>query len=981
MIHTKTKFRLLLPALVSLIISVLLFSELNHMNINASINSIKVTGTYNDTEAKVLLDNINRDRTSGGGFYYDSNNKQVPAVGLCTLQYNNNLAKIARERAAELAVSYSYTRPSGESFTTCTSSGIRSYQEFIYKDTTVRSGSDMYGVWFKVGRGEAAPSMMNPIFQTVAAARFTFDGTTYWVLELSCDYYPAVYSYNNNGEDTFYVKYDTSRIGPTYKISNPTTKMSGSIGDTLEIPLNNTNSLLVYRGAVYESTYSFYQYSITYSTNDKNGIFIAANNVGRFTLLKAGTYKVKMTYTVNSTVVATNEITVTCNTRTMKDVKMETTPVVTYTGKEIKDLDLKLVCNGIRLEKGTDYTITGTKNNVNVTNKAVVTVKGTGIRVTGTQDFNFTIETRKIDDATITSSRDNTEFTDATIDPDFKVVVDGITLVKDKDYYYAQTIFEPKSYSITIYGKGNYSGKKDYVFTVTKYTLKDEDVSSIEDQIYTGNPLTPEITVKANNKVIDKKNYKVYYENNTDAGTATVTVSIDNSHYTGVIKKTFTIKKYAVSDSQVSTIDDKKLYYSGEYKTPKITVVALDRTLKQDTDYVITYEDNFNAGSATATITMINNYSGTFTRRFTISPYPVIASQITVQPQIYTGKEIIPDILIVASHMKLVENTDYIVTYSNNVEVGVATATIEMIGNFCGKFNIDFEILSDPSLSTNDNSDNSSNNESSTVNTPTPTVKPTSTPVPTKAPELNVGDFIERCYEISLGRNADMGGFDYWTRSLTNGEICGVQAAYGFIFSPEYLQKSTSNECFVTDLYLMFFDREPDKTGYSYWVDMLNNNQASRETVFAGFANSIEFNALCNQYGVVSGYYVVGLDINQQSGINSFVARLYKVCLNRLPDQGGQAGWVQKLLSGETTGTDCSYGFVFSPEFVELELSNEDYVSYMYRAFFGREADKEGLTYWVNLLYSGTTSRLDVFNGFAGSIEFDALCLSYGIHA
>ena len=100
-----------------------------------------------------------------------------------------------------------------------------------------------------------------------------------------------------------------------------------------------------------------------------------------------------------------------------------------------------------------------------------------------------------------------------------------------------------------------------------------------------------------------------------------------------------------------------------------------------------------------------------------------------------------------------------------------------------------------------------------------------------------------------------------------------------------------------------------------------------------------------------------------------------------MPDQGGQAGWVIKLMNGEVTGTSCAYGFVFSPEFTNLNLDNSDFVKYMYKAFFGREADEDGLNYWVGKLDNGTATREDIFAGFSGSAEFANLCAGYGINA
>ncbi|MCQ2534360.1 MAG: DUF4214 domain-containing protein, partial [Clostridia bacterium] len=267
---------------------------------------------------------------------------------------------------------------------------------------------------------------------------------------------------------------------------------------------------------------------------------------------------------------------------------------------------------------------------------------------------------------------------------------------------------------------------------------------------------------------------------------------------------------------------------------------------------------------------------------------------------------------------------------------------------------------------------------------PTTTVSPTSvptvapsTPAPTVAPELNVGDFVNRCYSVALGRDADSEGYKYWVDNLNNGAACGAQVGYGFIFSAEYINKNRSNEDFVKDLYSMYFDREPDEGGYNYWMDMLEDG-VSRETVFAGFANSLEFYNLCTKYGVTQGLYFEGVDNTQQGGINCFVARLYKVCFNRLPDMAGQNGWVLKLYNGEVTGTSCSYGFVFSPEFIGKNPSNEEFVNYMYQAFFGREADEAGFNAWVKVLNDGGSYE-DVFNGFTGSAEFFNLCASYQI--
>lgn len=273
--------------------------------------------------------------------------------------------------------------------------------------------------------------------------------------------------------------------------------------------------------------------------------------------------------------------------------------------------------------------------------------------------------------------------------------------------------------------------------------------------------------------------------------------------------------------------------------------------------------------------------------------------------------------------------------------------------------------------------------------TPTTTVAPSGSPAgtpgntpetsPTPTEEVkNVGDFVTRCYQVAFNRTPDKDGFDSWVDKLTNGQACGVQVGYGFIFSDEYSNKNTTDDQFVKDLYKMFFDREPDEAGYDYWMNQLKAN-VNRIEVFAGFANSLEFFNLCSEYDVVAGSFVVGISNEQQGGVNCYVARLYRICLGRLPDMGSQSEWVQKLLKGNENGTSVAQKFVFSPEFLGKEPSNSEFVNYMYEAFFGREADETGFDYWVDILNTGGTYE-DVFAGFTGSPEFFNLCGSYGIN-
>ena len=246
-----------------------------------------------------------------------------------------------------------------------------------------------------------------------------------------------------------------------------------------------------------------------------------------------------------------------------------------------------------------------------------------------------------------------------------------------------------------------------------------------------------------------------------------------------------------------------------------------------------------------------------------------------------------------------------------------------------------------------------------------------------KAAAGTVDDFVERCYTVTLGRGSDPEGFAYWKGQLLNGQAVGVHVACGFLFSPEYTQKQKGDSAYVRDLYMLFMGRDPDDSGYNYWMNLLDEGK-SREEVFAGFANSPEFYEICDSYGITAGRWFIGYDRFQVNDVNLFVERLYKVCFGRRSDIGGQEHWVGQLIKKQITGSECARSFIQSTEYEKLGLSDADYVENLYIALMGRASDAGGKANWLNCLANGMT-RDEVFEGFVNSAEFDNICKQYNI--
>ena len=119
--------------------------------------------------------------------------------------------------------------------------------------------------------------------------------------------------------------------------------------------------------------------------------------------------------------------------------------------------------------------------------------------------------------------------------------------------------------------------------------------------------------------------------------------------------------------------------------------------------------------------------------------------------------------------------------------------------------------------------------------------------------------------------------------------------------------------------------------------------------------------------------------------IEAFVTRFYQECLGRNPDSGGLNGWCNYLCSGSKTGAEVAYGFVFSPEYLGTNATDQEFLYVLYEAFFNRQPDTAGYDRWLTELsvqtpiVGQTAARKNVLNGFLGSPEFKNLCDEYGI--
>lgn len=111
-----------------------------------------------------------------------------------------------------------------------------------------------------------------------------------------------------------------------------------------------------------------------------------------------------------------------------------------------------------------------------------------------------------------------------------------------------------------------------------------------------------------------------------------------------------------------------------------------------------------------------------------------------------------------------------------------------------------------------------------------------------------------------------------------------------------------------------------------------------------------------------------------------FVTRCYQVTLGRKPDKQGLKYWTEQLDNGGKVGSVVANGFLFSDEYLAKKKSNKAYINDLYKLFMDRKPDEDGYNYWNYKLKNGE-SRQAVFAGFANSKEFSDICVANNITA
>ena len=386
-----------------------------------------------------------------------------------------------------------------------------------------------------------------------------------------------------------------------------------------------------------------------------------------------------------------------------------------WTGNDVEP-KFEVTCNhcGDTLANGTDYYLEYS-NDHRDPGKVTVKVVGFGDYKGWTQSFTYTIKNKtfSFEDHKDGEDLGIVEYTGSEVRYPISNVTDktGKTLSEGTDYklVYSDNT-KPGVANVQIIGLNDYDGcNLNFTYTIDHAYFMyngygvNNDGADLGTVAYTGKATEYEISDVYdsndwNNKLIEGKDYKLAYSDNTKPGTAKVEI-IGSGIYTGC-DLTFT---YTIVDHDGESGFHNNLYtdgadmgsyaYTGEEVKPSIGLMYSNYNqtfLIEGVDYKVEYSNNINPGTATAKVIGIGRYAGhemSFT--YTIKNKSFAAKDHKDGENLgtlkWTGKAQtikLGDMIDPIDGHVLKEETDYKIVYSDNVDAGTAKAEVIGLGYY-----------------------------------------------------------------------------------------------------------------------------------------------------------------------------------------------------------------------------------------------------------------------------------------------------------
>jgi hypothetical protein len=380
---------------------------------------------------------------------------------------------------------------------------------------------------------------------------------------------------------------------------------------------------------------------------------------------------------------------------------------VTYTGAAQAPA-VTVIFNGTTLVNGTDYTV-GYSNNINA-GTATATITGKG-NFTGTKSANFVInkanqsisispnpvsvnykktKTLKVSGAKGAVSYKSNKPSIASVTSKGKITGKkcGSTSIVVSAAGNANYNAASKTVSVKVKGKELKASTTKIKLSKTKYT-------------YDGKAKTPTPTVKYKGKKLKKnRDYTVKYQNNKNAGKATIIIT-GKGAYEGTRKVKYTIQK--ANNTLKATIDDNTIL-PNEKANIKVKKSVGEVTFESsDTSVATVNHSGVVTGKATGKVTIkvtaegdVNHKKGVVKIKVEVGYHNITDKACTVKLSntnyTYNGDPKAPTVTVKYDGVTLKKNRDYTVSYDDNVNAGTGRVILKGKGKYRGTRIVNFKI-------------------------------------------------------------------------------------------------------------------------------------------------------------------------------------------------------------------------------------------------------------------------------------------------
>ncbi len=262
---------------------------------------------------------------------------------------------------------------------------------------------------------------------------------------------------------------------------------------------------------------------------------------------------------------------------------------------------------------------------------------------------------------------------------------------------------------VTVAETANYNaseGVKEFSINQADFSLI--TIADIANQTYTGSQIRPAITVTFKGKAVDASEYTVSYGENKNVGEGTVTLTTTGVNFAaGETNPTKTFKivpapAVITASNQTETYDGNVQQFTNYSVNPGSVIIRYygseaDRTAGDNELEVVV-----NAGTYYVKLEQSNeNYSSDPVNALLIIQPKEIDQEMMwseCESFIYNGEaQTLADGMFGLNDYELESELEYgkdfTISYTNNVNVGTATATITGMGNYQGTLTYDFKIV------------------------------------------------------------------------------------------------------------------------------------------------------------------------------------------------------------------------------------------------------------------------------------------------